>query len=218
MKVILFGGSGMVGQGVLRECLLDPGVTQVVSVVRTPTGQTNPKLWEVAHRDFRDFSAIETDLAGADACFYCLGVTSLGLSEEQYRAVTLDMTVAAAQTLQRVNPQMTFIVVSGRSTDSSEQGSVMWARVKGAAENAVLATFPNGYAFRPAMIQPLHGIKSKTRIYAVIYSILRPLLPVFARFPALFTTTEQIGRAMLRVARSGFSKRVLESEDINSVK
>jgi uncharacterized protein YbjT (DUF2867 family) len=190
-------------------------VTQVVSVVRRKSAQQHPKLREVVHADFFDFSAIEAELAGADACFFCLGATSVGLSEAEYRRVTLDITVAAAATLQRVNPDMTFVFVSGKGSDSSETGSVMWARVKGAAENVVLRMFPKGYAFRPGVIEPLHGVTSRTRAYRIGYLFIRPLMPLLRNWKSQFTTTEQLGRAMLAVAKHGYPKRILESEDIN---
>ena len=179
MKVILFGASGMVGQGVLRECLLDPEVTAVLSIVRSSTGQQHPKLREIVHKDFFDFSSIESELSGFDACFFCLGVSSAGMSEENYRRITYDITLAAAQTLVKLNPNMTFIYVSGAGTDSSERGRMMWARVKGQTENALLRLpFKAAYMFRPAVIVPLHGIKSRTRLYRVSYAVLGPLLPL----------------------------------------
>lgn len=210
MKVVLFGASGMVGQGVLRECLLDDDVTSVVSIVRSATGTSHPKLHEIVHRDFSDIPPIE-----ADACFFTLGVSSAGMSEDDYRRVTYDLTMAAATALHRVNPAMTFIYVSGAGTDSTEHGRVMWARVKGATENALLALFPNAYMFRPALIQPMHGIRSKTRSYRIFYAIARPFFPILRRFPKQVTTTERLGRAMLAVAKHGAPKRVLESADIN---
>jgi uncharacterized protein YbjT (DUF2867 family) len=213
MKVILFGGSGMVGQGVLRECLLDPDVTQVISVVRRKSVQQH----DLVHADFFDFAPVEAQLAGADACFFCLGATSVGLTEPEYRRITYDITVAAATTLQRVNPGMTFIFVSGKSSDSTEKGSVMWARVKGAAENAVLRMFAKGYAFRPGVIEPLHGITSRTRTYRIGYLFIRPLMPLLRLWKSQVTNTEQIGRAMLSVAKHGYAKRILESADINRV-
>ena len=215
MKVVLFGGSGMVGQGVLRECLGDDDVTSVVSIVRTATGASHPKLREVVHGDFFDFSSIGGDLAGADACFFTLGVSVAGMSEEAYRRVTYDLTLAAAATLQRINPAMTFVYVSGAGTDSTERGRTMWARVKGATENALLAMFPNAYMFRPALIQPMHGIRSKTRSYRIFYAVARPFLPILRAFPKYVTTTERLGRAMLAVAKHGAPARVLESADIN---
>src|SRR5579872_1827062 len=164
MNVVLFGATGMVGQGVLRECLLDPEVTRVLSIVRTPSGQNHPKLREVAHADFLDFSVLESELSGYDACFFCLGVTSAGMKEEDYRRITYDVTPAAARLLAKLNPNMTFIYVSGMGTDSSEHGRTVWARVKGKTENDLLR-LPSkaAYMFRPGVIVPLHGIKSKTK-------------------------------------------------------
>lgn len=216
MKVILFGATGMVGQGVLRECLLDPGVERVLFIGRRPSGQSHAKLRELQHADFTDFSKVERDLAGYDACFFCLGVSAAGMKEADYRHVTYDFTLAAARTLAKLNPGMTFVYVSGTGTDSSEKGRTMWARVKGETENALLRLpFKAAYMFRPAGIQPLHGITSGTGWYRVLYAITTPLFPVFrALFPKWITTTEQLGRAMIEVARSGFPKKVLESADI----
>jgi uncharacterized protein YbjT (DUF2867 family) len=217
MTVVLFGASGMVGQGVLRECLLDPDVRSVLSIVRSPTGQEHAKLRERVLQDFFDFSTIESDLAGFEACFFCLGVSSAGMTEEAYTRVTFDLTMAAAQTLVKLNPGMTFIYVSGQGTNSSERGRIMWARVKGKTENALLGLpFKGAYMFRPGVIQPLHGIRSKTKVYQAFYGVLRPLLPMLKRvFPNSVTTTEQIGSAMLKVARRGAPKRILENRDIN---
>lgn len=217
LKIILFGATGMVGQGVLRECLLDPDVAQVLAVGRSATGQRNAKLEELRHDDFPDFSAIESRLSGYDACFFCLGVTSIGLTEERYRHLTYDITMAAATTLAKLNPQMVFVYVTGRGTDSTERGSVMWARVKGKTENDLLKLpFKAAYMFRPAGIQPLHGIRSKTAWYQAAYVVAAPLLTVLNKVaPKYMTTTEQVGRAMLAVARHGYPKPVLESEDIN---
>jgi len=219
MKVILFGATGMVGQGVLRECLLDADVESVLVVGRSPTGQRNAKLREIVHDDFLDYSAIETELKGYDACFFCLGVSSVGMNEERYRHLTYDITLAAARTLVRLNPQMVFVYVTGRGTDSSEKGSLMWARVKGKTENDLLKLpFKAAYMFRPAAIQPLHGIRSKTSWVQAIYVATAPLLSLLNRVaPKYMTTTEQVGRAMIKVARDGFVRPVLESEDINSL-
>src|SRR5580704_13129968 len=138
MNVILFGATGMVGQGVVRECLLDPSVQQVLSIVRTPSNQENPKLRELIHSNFFDYSAIESQLIGFDSCFFCLGVSSAGMSEDRYTRLTHDLTLAAASTLARLNPQMTFVYVSGAGTDSTASGRTMWARVKGRTENDIL--------------------------------------------------------------------------------
>ena len=219
MPVILFGASGMVGQGVLRECLLDPEVTSVLSIVRSSTGQQHPKLREIVHKDFFDFSSIESELSGLDACFFCLGVSSAGMSDEKYRRVTYDIAVAAARTLVKLNPNMTLVFISGAGTDSSERGRVMWARVKGQTENALLRLpFKAAYMFRPGVIVPLHGIKSRTLLYRIPYLILAPILPQLKRlFPKYVTTTEKLGRAMLTAAKRGAPKKVLESADINNL-
>ena len=209
----------MVGQAVLRECLLDPDVESVVSVVRRATGTEHPKLREIVHADFHDFSSIEPELTGVDACFFTLGITSAGMAEEDYRRVTYDITMAAATTLLRLNPQLTFVFVSGAGTDSTERGRVMWARVKGAAENALLRMpFKGAYMFRPAAIQPLHGIRSRTASYRIAYTVMSPVLPLLRRFfPQYFTTTEKLGRAMIAVTKHGAPKQVLESKDINEI-
>ncbi|MEP6567976.1 MAG: epimerase, partial [Mesorhizobium sp.] len=163
MKVILFGATGMVGQGVLRECLLDPGVEAVLAIGRGPTGQHHAKLREIIHADFFNWSEIESQLTGFDGCFFCLGVSSIGMAEEKYRHLTYDLTMAAATTLARLNPGMTFTYVTGQGTDSTELGRVMWARIKGKTENDLRKLpFKAAYMFRPGGIQPLHGVRSKT--------------------------------------------------------
>jgi uncharacterized protein YbjT (DUF2867 family) len=216
MNVILFGATGMVGQGVLRECLLAPDVHHILSIVRSPTNQQHPKLRELVPSDFFDLSSIEPELSGYDACFFTLGVSSAGLSEQQYHHLTYDLTLAAAQPLARLNPNMTFIYISGAGTDSSESGRTMWARVKGKTENALLRLpFKAAYMFRPGAIQPLHGITSKTKSYRILYAITKPILPLLkALFPRHIATTEQVGRAMLNVTRHGFPKPILEAGDI----
>ena len=219
MDVILFGATGMVGQGVLRECLLDPEVHRVLSIGRSRTGQQHPKLRELPRPDLFDYSDIESELTGYDACFFCLGVSATGKTEAEYRRTTYDLTLAAATTLAKLNPQLTFIYVSGSGTDSTERGSSMWARVKGSTENALLRLpFKRAVIFRPAGIQPMHGETSKTRLYRVFYVVARPLMPLLKRLlPRYMTTTEQLGRAMITVARSGAPKMILETEDINSL-
>jgi uncharacterized protein YbjT (DUF2867 family) len=220
MNVLLFGATGMVGQGVLRECLLDPEVERVLAIGRTSCGQQHKKLRELLRKDLSDYSGVENELTGFDACFFCLGVSSAGMTEEAYRRVTYDLTLAAAQTLVKLNPDMTFIYVSGAGTDSSEHGRTMWARVKGKTENDLLRLpFKAVYIFRPAAIQPLHGITSRTKLYRLFYllfgwtlSALKPL------FPKYITTTEQIGLAMLNVAKHGYAKHILENDDINSLR
>ena len=224
MRVVVFGASGMVGQGVLRECLLDPGVEAVLSVgrsalttgLRWPALNAGEKLTELVVPDLSDYSAVEAKLSGYDACFFTLGVSSSGMTEAEYRRVTYGFTLAAAETLVRLNPAMTFVYVSGAGTDSTAQGRTMWARVKGETENALLRLrFKAAYMFRPGVIQPLHGIRSKTASYRIFYGVLGPVLSVVrAVAPRMMTTTEQIGRAMLQVVRQGYPKQVLEAGDI----
>jgi uncharacterized protein YbjT (DUF2867 family) len=207
----------MVGLGVLRECLLDPDVRRVVTVGRLATGIRHDKLREIVHADFTDYSAVESELTGFDACFFCLGVSSSGMAEAAYSRVTYDFTLAAATVLARLNPQMTFTYVSGEGTDSTERGRVMWARVKGRTENALMRLpFKAAYMFRPGIIQPMHGIKSKTTVYRVFYALTYPLIAVLRPLlPKFITTTEQMGRAMLKVAKAGADKRLLATADIN---
>jgi len=219
VKVLLFGSTGMVGQGVLRECLLDPGVQRVLAVGRSSTGKRDEKLRELVLSDVADLSDADSELAGFDACFFCLGVSSVGMSEERYTQLTYDLTLSVAQTLARLNPGMTFVYVSGTGTDSSERGRTMWARVKGRTENALLRLpFKAAYMFRPAAIVPMHGVRSKTGWYRVLYALMTPFYPALKAFlPNGITTTERVGRAMLAVARRGYSKPVLETRDINSL-
>lgn len=219
MKVIIFGATGMVGQGVLRECLLDPVVDHVLAVGRSSTGVRNTKLTEIIHDDFMDYSAIESQLTGFDACFFCLGVSSIGMNEQRYRHLTYDLTLAAATTLARLNPQMIFTYVTGAGTDSTERGPRMWARIKGKTENDLFKLpFRAVYAFRPGAIEPLHGARSKTPWVQAVYAVSGPLWSVLRRIsPRLVTSTEQIGRAMIRVAREGYPRKVLEMEDINGL-
>jgi uncharacterized protein YbjT (DUF2867 family) len=218
MKVLLFGASGMVGQGVLRECLLDPEVQLVETVGRSATGKQHQKLREIVHPDMWHYESIGSDLSGFDACFFSLGVTSAGMKEADYDRVTYGITIKAAETLSRLNPQMVFIYVSGAGTDSSEQGRTMWARVKGKTENALLRLPFRAYIFRPGLIVPMHGIRSRTAWYRFFYALIKPLLPLLGRaFPDRILTTEQIGRAMLAVAKHGAPKRILEARDINAL-
>ncbi len=219
MNVLLFGATGMVGQGVLRECLLDPDVASVVSVGRSTTGVSDPKLREIIHADLANYAPIEAQLSGFDACFFCLGISSAGLSEEQYARITYDITLRAAETLARLNPGMTFVYVSGQGTDSSEHGRTMWARVKGRTENALLRLpFKAAFMFRPGIIVPRFGARSRTALYRIPYVLTRPFLPLLLRaFPNQVLTTDEIGRAMLLVARYGAPKHVLETSDIRSL-
>ncbi len=217
MKIILFGATGMVGQGVLNECLSDPGVTHVLAVGRSPLQRRHAKLREILHRDFEDFSAIEKDLAGYDACFFCLGVSAAGLNEKSYRRITYDYTLAAAKVLIRRNSDMTFLYVSGAGTDGTAKGRVMWARVKGETENVLFQLpFKAAYMLRPALIQPLDGIQAKQNWYRIFYKLTGPVLPLLQKcLPKYVTTTRNVGRAMIELARQGSEKRVVENEEIN---
>ena len=219
MKVILFGATGMVGQGVLRECLLDPDVTEVLIIGRTPTGRKHAKIREVVHKDLYDLSPVAAHLAGYDACFFCLGVSSVGMSEADYTKITHDLTLAVAHVLAPLNPQMTFLYVSGTGTDSTERGKTMWARVKGRTENDLLREpFKSAYMLRPGYIQPMHGVKSKTPLYRVFYVVLSWLYPVIRLFARKYAiTTEDLGRAMIKIPKSGAPKHILENSDIEAL-
>jgi uncharacterized protein YbjT (DUF2867 family) len=219
MNVLILGATGMVGQGVLRECLLDDGVARVVTLGRTPTGQAHPKLREIVHDDLLRLTSVEDRLGDLDACFYCLGASAAGLNEAEYSRINYEITLAVAETLVRLDPDLTFVYVSGTGTDSTERGRVMWARVKGRTENALLRLpFRAAYMLRPGVIIPMHGARSKTRLYRVFYTVLGPLLPAAkALFPRSVITTEHLGRVMLRLARSGYTKPVLEMADLASL-
>lgn len=220
MKVVIFGATGMVGTGVLLECLDDARIELVLLVSRHPTDVSHPKIREIVHRNFFDFAGIQAQFVDLDACFFCLGVTSIGMSESEYDHVTYDLTLAAATALASVTAgRLTFCYVSGQGTDSTERGRTAWARIKGKTENALLRLpFKAAYMFRPGYIQPLKGIRSKTRWYQVLYDAMSPLYPVFRRLmPRYMTTTVNIGRAMIQVAATGSSKRILFTADINEL-
>jgi uncharacterized protein YbjT (DUF2867 family) len=218
MKIILFGATGMVGQGVLSACLADPAVQQVLSVSRTATGLTDPRLEEILLADVSQLERVEDRLTGADACFFPLGVSSAGMKEEAYRRITYTLTLDLAATLARLNPGMTFIYVSGQGTDSTEQGRSMWARVKGATENALLRLPLRAFLFRPGFIQPLDGIRSRTPLYRLVYALTAPLMPLLRWLaPNQILTTRQVGQAMLSVARHGYPTPILEIRDIRAV-
>ncbi|WP_405677109.1 epimerase [Streptomyces sp. NBC_00868] len=218
MNVILFGATGMIGRGVLRECLRDDSVTGVLAVGRSPLGVTHPKLRERVRSDPSELSAPDLDLAAYDACFFCLGVSSVGMKEEEYRRVTYDLTLAVARPLAAANPRLTFVYVSGEGTDSTERGRSMWARVKGRTENALLELPFQAYMFRPGIVQPVRGVPSKTRLYRTLYAVTAPLIPLLRRIaPDLVITTETLGRAMIAVAAPGTEVpgRILRPRDIN---
>jgi uncharacterized protein YbjT (DUF2867 family) len=218
MNIVLFGATGMVGQGVLRECLLDPSVQLVATIGRTATGQQNPKLRELVLKDLSNYVSIEENLTNFDACFFCLGVGSAGMTETEYERVTYGITIAAAEILSRLNPKMVFIYVSGTGTDSSEIGRMMWARVKGKTENALLRMpFAAAYMFRPGFIEPAHGEISRTKLYRTLFVIAKPFLPLLrAIFPNQILTTHQIARAMLNLVTRPYPKHILEIQDIRA--
>ncbi len=215
MKVLLFGATGMIGQGVLRECLAAPDVEAVLSVGRSASGVVHPKLRELVVPEVSHLEGIASELAGHDACFFCLGVSSAGMAEADYRRVTHDLTLSVAQALVRLNPDSTFVYVSGAGSG----GRSMWARVKGETEQALLALpFRGRFMFRPGFIQPLDGIRSRTRLYRALYAVMGPLAPLLGRaFPSVVTDTRKVGRAMLAVARRGGGQGIVEGLEINTL-
>jgi uncharacterized protein YbjT (DUF2867 family) len=213
MKItaIVTGATGMVGEGVLIECLKHPDVEKVLVINRKPGVVSHPKLREIVHADFFDLAPIQEQLSGYSACFFCLGVSSVGMSKEQYRQVTYDLTLNMAGLLAKLNPEMTFCYVTGAGTDSSEQGRVAWARVKGATENALLRLFKRAYMFRPAFMKATPGqknVKGYYTYFAWLYPIGRAL------YPAGFCTLREVGLAMIQAAGKGYSKQILEVKDI----
>lgn len=219
MKVLLFGGSGMIGQAALRELLLRDEVTKVVAVGRSSLGQTHPKLEEALRKDLHDWSGTDELISGVDAVLWCLGVSSGGMSEAEYTRLTYTLTMDAAKALVAKSPQLTFCFISGAAADTTEQQGPMWARVKGKTENELQKVgFKAVYCFRPGYIQPMDGIVSKTPAYRWMYVFSGPLYPLFKGFTKYVTSTRQIGFALVEVALRGFSKPILESVDLNAVK
>ena len=218
MKVLIFGASGMVGQGALLASLDASDVSQVTLVGRARLERTHPKLLQVICADLMNVRPIEEALRGFDACFFCVGVSSAGMTEDAYRHLTYDITMSVASTLSRLNPEMTFVYVSGAGTDSTELGRTMWARVKGKTENDLRKLpFARVCLFRPGIIQPLDGIQSKTGSYRLFYSLAKPFLPLaHALFPLHVLTTAEVGGAMLNAVRRG-AEGVFEVADIASL-
>lgn len=217
LRVLLLGATGMVGSGVLLEALDSDEVGAVVTLGRRPTGVSHSKLEEIVHADLLDYTPIRKHLGGFDACFFCLGASAAGMSEEAYHRLTYDLTLAAAEALLPLNPGMTFCFISGAGTDSTEKGRFMWARVKGATENK-LRSMPFGavYCVRPAFIQPRRGVRSRTRLYAAFYAVASPLYPALRRLlPGFVTDSVTLGRAMIRLAVDGFTSPIVENDDIN---
>ncbi len=215
MRVVIFGATGMVGQAVLRECLLDQRVSAVLLVGRSTVERTHAKVTQIQHDDFLDFSSIAPELAGYDACFFCLGVSAAGMSEPAYRRVTFFITMAAARELAAQNPAMRFLYVSGAGTDSTEHGPMMWARVKGETENAVLSLPFDGFALRPGYIQPRHGVTSKNTLYRNIYRLTGGLYPLLRRVvPKYVIGSDQLAKAMVNIAARGTPLRIIESSEL----
>jgi len=217
LKVIITGSTGMVGKGILLECLGRPEVESILVINRKPLDIQHDKITEIVHNDFYNLSTIEPQLKGYNACFFCLGVSAFGMSETDYSRITYDMTLHFADTLLRLNPDMHFCYVSGQGTDSSEKGRVMWARIKGKTENALLGMpFKKSYMFRPGYIQPMKGIKSSTKLYNMLYMVFKPLYPLLkAVFPTQLTSSVQVGNAMINVVLFGSEKKHLTNIDIN---
>jgi uncharacterized protein YbjT (DUF2867 family) len=215
MRVTMFGATGMIGSGVLLACLADARVESVLAIGRSATGRTHPKLTELSHTDFADFAALAPQLANCAVCFFCLGVSAAGMSEAKYRRITVDLTLRAAEALLAANPDLTFCYVSGAGTDRTERGRQMWARVKGNVENQLLAMPMKAYMFRPGLILPVKGVRSKTLGYRLAYSVIGPIYPLLKRiFPRHLMTSDELGRAMVQVAVHGHAGRVLEAPDI----
>ena len=217
MNVVLFGATGMVGAGALVECLADARVQSVTALTRSPLQRSHPKLREVRRDDFFHYNDCRAEFAKCDACFFCLGVSSIGMDEQTYTRLTYDLTLAAAHALVAANPGMTFCYVSGVGTDSTERGGRMWARVKGRTENALLALpFKATFMFRPGYIQPVGGVRSRTGWVQALYTVVAPAYPVLRRLmPNATTTTANLGRALIQVAAVGYAKPVLYSADMN---
>jgi uncharacterized protein YbjT (DUF2867 family) len=218
VKILVFGATGMVGQGVVRECLLADDVTSVVAVGRSAAGLDDPKFRDVVRADLFDLADV-AELSDVDACFFCLGVPSTGMSEPDYTRITYDLTMSVAEAVAAHNPKATFVYVSGAGADSAEQSRMMWARVRGRTENALLATSLNAFVLRPAYIQPRHGARSKVTLYRTMYRVTSVLYPALRLVAGRYmTTTEVIGRAMLALARGAEpGKRVLASPEINAL-
>ena len=212
VRAIITGSTGMVGEGVLHECLLSPAVEAVLVINRSPCGVVHPKLKEIILKDFFNFSAIETEVVGYNACFFCLGVSSVGISKDDYYSMTYTLTMGVAKVLSKANPGMTFCYVSGAGTDSTEKGRVAWARVKGKTENDLMKLpFKQVYAFRPGFMRPTPGLKRVLPFYKYIdwlYPVSRAL------FPGFVSTLAVVGQAMIRTVTRGYDKKVLEVRDI----
>ena len=216
MKVIVTGASGMVGKGVLLECLDHPEVSEVLSIGRKVLDLKHPKLKQLEHKDFSEFESVADQLKGYDACYACMGVSSAGMKEEQYKVMTYDYTMALAEVLYQLNPDMTYTYVSGQGTDSTENGKVMWARVKGKTENDLISLgFTQAFAFRPGVIIPMRGVEPSSRLYRVLIKYLKWLIKLIKRIsPNSVVNTCQIGKAMINISLRGYDKKIINPKDI----
>lgn len=218
MNAIILGSTGMVGKAVLLECMEDSRIEKILVINRKPLNVVHKKLLEVVHDNFYDFSSLKAQLSQHDVCFFCLGISSVGLSEDKYRKITYDLTLSFASTYLSANPAAIFCYVSGTGTDSSEKGKLMWARVKGKTENDLMKLgFRDAYMFRPGYIQPFKGVKARSRIVNVLYVIFTPLYYILKPFTSGVTDSISLGKAMINAATRGYSKKILENRDINEL-
>lgn len=218
IKAVLFGSTGMIGQAVLLECLQNTEVESILTVNRQSCNVNNPKLKEIILKDLFELSGLTAEMTGYNTCLFCLGISSAGMKEKDYYKITYDLTLNAAKTLLEINKDMTFCYISGTGTDSSEKGKIMWARVKGKTENALLALpFKNAYMFRPAFIQPTKGIRSRTRSYNILYAVFKPFYFILKHSDSFVTNTETFGKAMILTVLNGYQKNILENRDINKI-
>jgi len=218
INAIITGSTGMVGKGLLVECLESEHVKSVLLINRQPVGFEHPKVKEIIHKNTFDLTSIKDQLTGYNVCYFCLGVTAAGKSEQEYHIITYDLTLNFAKTILEQNPDSIFCYVSGAGTDSTEKGRMMWARVKGKTENKILAmSFKSAYMFRPAYIQPMKGIRSKTKLYNMFYSFLKYFYFILKSFPKYVTSTDRLGKAMIKTVAKGYDKNILESKDINFI-
>jgi uncharacterized protein YbjT (DUF2867 family) len=218
IKAILLGATGMIGQGLLRECLANPQVESILVINRKSCNISHPRLKEIIHQEFFDLSSLSNEMTGYNTCFFCLGITSAGLSEKDYHRFTFDLTLSIAKILTGINKEMSVCYISGAGADSSEKGRIMWARVKGKTENALMAMpFKKAYLFRPGFIQPLYGIKSRTKLYNALYAVFKPFYFILKHFKGMVTNTETLAKAMINAVARGYEKSILESSDINKI-
>ncbi len=218
IKTILFGSTGMLGQAVLLECIKNKEVESILAINRQSCNVSHAKLKEIIRKDLFDLSGLTAEMTGYNTCLFCLGISSAGMKEKDYYKITHDLTLNAASTLLEFNKDLTFCYISGAGTDSSEKGKTMWARVKGKTENDLLAMpFKKAYMFRPAFIQPMKGIRSRTKLYNMIYAIFKPFYFILKHFDGFVTNTETFGKAMILAVLNGYETKILKNRDINKI-